>query len=369
MSPRPLTRWLLLLCWIVPTAANWSDVPPKLPLPPWEDAGCNATGAPDTLRIGDLVMALRQADPMPADAPADARVYVALLDRDSTWHWAAVAAADTQRARQEIIPALALATDWHLLSLRWDECAYLWALVHEPTHLYDRWEPLLLPFRQDFMTRRDSLVAGLAARLPDYTFKLADLRSFSTQRRNLGRGYSATPLSHHQFGLATDIHFVHRGRLLHQRAAYQPVGEHAAQLGLVWGGNFKGFPDPAHVQLFSNSAALVQKFPLLAFEFEPFRPYYTDRVRSKLLAGQDADVRDTQDLLITLNAYRRNRACACAADSAFVPPDVTTTQQQLQRVGYQPARDVLLVASRPARTFTVIHPTIGTRSFQLGYWN
>ena len=113
----------------------------------------------------------------------------------------------------------------------------------------------------------------------------------------------------------------------------------------------------------------MQKFPVLAFEFEPFRPYYTDRVRSKLLAGQDADVRDTQDLLVTLNAYRRNRACACAADSAFAPPDVTITQEQLQHVGYQPARDVLLVASQPARTFTVIHPRAGKRSFRLGYWN
>ena len=52
---------------------------------------------------------------------------------------------------------------------------------------------------------------------------------------------------------------------------YDQYGYKAKEIGLYWGGDFVGFPDPGHIQAFLNSASLIQKYPEVALEYEPFK--------------------------------------------------------------------------------------------------
>jgi hypothetical protein len=78
---------------------------------------------------------------------------------------------------------------------------------------------------------------------------------------------------------------------------------------MYWGGDFVGFPDPGHIQRFANSAALVAKYPMLAFEFEKYRDNYESIYRKNAMRLDL--VRDTEALLILLNRLKVGKVCAC----------------------------------------------------------
>jgi hypothetical protein len=106
------------------------------------------------------------------------------------------------------------------------------------------------------------------------------------------------------------------------------MGQEAKQLGMYWGGDFVGFPDPGHVQRMVNSAHLVTKFPELAFEFEKFRDHYQAVYRRN--AQHLELVRDTEALLITLNRLKEGTVCAC--QYAIMPQESTS---QIDFVGVE----------------------------------
>jgi peptidoglycan L-alanyl-D-glutamate endopeptidase CwlK len=324
--------------------------------PPWDDRGCDTTRRVTTLRLYDLAQPFYLLDTLQALLTAPPKVFAVIRDSTGHLHWTHVGGTSAG------VPG------WQRLPTDSTDRTYLWALADEPQYLYSRWEPLLDTARRSFLTRRDALLDSLRKRLPRYQIRvISDLRSANTQSKYLRRGSSSAAVSLHQFGLAADIGMFGRGRLVRNAGAYGVLGELAPAYGLVWGGNFVGFVDPPHIQAYYNSAAVVEAFPVLRFEFEPFRPHYLSKVRRFVADGRDDQVLDTAALLTRLNDLRRDQPCPCT-DSLRVPPTYPELGTQLARAGYQPGTDLLLVGDIPAQSMTLL---LGDRlrlTRRLGRW-
>lgn len=324
--------------------------------PSWEDLGCDTTRPVGTLRVVDLAQPFYLLDTLQVLLQTPPKVFVVVRDSTGQRHWAGVG-----------YPP-ALIPGWQRIPTDSTDRTYLWALSDEPEYLYSRWEALLDTARRAFLTRRDALLDSLRLRLPRYSIRvISDLRSASTQSRYLRRGSSSAAVSLHQFGLAADVGIFGRGRLVRNAGAYGVLGELSPHYGLVWGGDFVGFVDPPHVQAYTNSAAVVEAFPALNFEFEPFRPHYLGKVRRFVAQGREDQVLDTAALLSRLNDLRRNQPCTCA-DSMARPVPLGDIPQSLQSIGYQSGTDLLIVADLPSQTLMLV---LGERlrlTRRLGRW-
>jgi hypothetical protein len=194
----------------------------------------------------------------------------------------------------------------------------------------------------------------------------ADLRRANTQTGLLKAGKSASPLSHHQFGLASDVNIFKNGKRSQSFETYKKLDQ--SNNGLTWGGNFKGFVDPNHVQYFLNSAKMLETFPELRFEFEPFRQYYTNRIYKFIAAGKADKAQDTQDLLTTLNQLRENEPCTCDQVKFGQNSAAKAIEDQAQILGYQPNNDILIIGNINLQTMNLHLPANATISGRMGKW-
>ncbi len=185
---------------------------------------------------------------------------------------------------------------------------YLASLQQEYPALDSLWAPILHDEIQGFGLQKDSLqrLVNLLGWKMRYLQAARNLRRQQALKQS---GRSQVLLSFHNFNLAADLGLYVRRRYLRRSPRYIRVGGLAKQVGMFWGGDFVGFPDPGHVQRFANSAALVMKYPSLAFEFEKYRDHYESIYRKNAMRLDL--VRDTEALLIILNRLKVGKVCAC----------------------------------------------------------
>jgi hypothetical protein len=164
-----------------------------------------------------------------------------------------------------------------------------------------------------FAVQKDSLTQHILAKGWAMRYIQA-IRNLKRQQQLNASGRSQVLLSFHNFNLAADVGLYSRGRYMRRSSRYSLMGQEAKTLGLYWGGDFTGFPDPGHIQRLANSASLVRQYPLLAFEFEKYRDHY-ERIYA---TGRSENVQDTKQLLVTLNSLKLGQVCAC--QFAIIPP-------------------------------------------------
>ena len=140
---------------------------------------------------------------------------------------------------------------------------------------------------------------------------LQSARDLKRQQQLNRSGRSQVLLSFHNFGLAADVGLYSRKKYLKRSTRYSRLGQEAKSLGMFWGGDFVGFPDPGHVQRFANSAAFIEKYPFISFEFERYRDAYQRAYWKKQSVGREDLVKDTEALLISMNRQRIGGVCAC----------------------------------------------------------
>jgi hypothetical protein len=224
--------------------------------------------------------------------------------------------------------SLQLVIDGQLTTLRdTTSLRYLASLRADYPALDSIWAPVLHSEIMAFEVQKDSL----KIRLGHLGWKIRYLqavRNLERQRQLNRSGRSQVLLSFHNFNLAVDVGMYSRRRYLKRSPRYDRMGQEAKHLGMYWGGDFVGFPDPGHVQRMVNSAHLVTKFPELAFEFEKFRDHYQAVYRRN--AQHLELVRDTEALLITLNRLKEGTVCAC--QYAIMPQENTS---QIDFVGVE----------------------------------
>ncbi|MCY7350196.1 MAG: M15 family metallopeptidase [Cytophagaceae bacterium] len=331
----------------------------------WQPTGCDSTLVVDTLRAFDLAMPFYPDDTLAVDATAPVRVFAVVIDRLGKTRWAGLSVGIDEKPK---LDSAASPPGWERLLLTGIEQIYLRALVDQPEYLYQRWEPLLSGTRSQFLVKRDSLLDSLRRVFPNFTVRiLNDLRSAGTQARFLRRGSSNAPLSQHQFGLATDVGIVSKGKLLSGYSTYARIGRLSTHYGITWGGDFVGFVDPNHIQALHNSAAMVRQFPELRFEFEPYRRHYLRRVNLKISQGKEDEVQDTEELLEVLNQQRQRQPCLCDSALAERPVLLTPVQDQLKSTGYQPGTDILLMGDLTTQTITATRGA-ARLTYRLGKW-
>jgi peptidoglycan L-alanyl-D-glutamate endopeptidase CwlK len=166
-----------------------------------------------------------------------------------------------------------------------------------------------------FALQKDSLRTQVSALGWSMRY-LQAVRNLQRQQQLNRSGRSQVLLSFHNFNLAADVGLYSRRRYLRRSPRYLRMGQMAKSLGMFWGGDFVGFPDPGHLQRFKNSAALVSQYPVLAFEFEKYRDHYEAIYRRNV--DNIDKVLDTEALLIMLNRLKVGKVCAC--QKAILPP-------------------------------------------------
>jgi hypothetical protein len=190
---------------------------------------------------------------------------------------------------------------------------YLTSLDADYPALDSLWSGYLHAEIQAFASQKDSLLQRIHAKGWAMRY-VQSVRNLKRQQQLTASGRSQVLLSFHNFNLAADVGLYSRGRYLRRSTRYTKLGAEAKALGLFWGGDFVGFPDPGHVQRFQNSAILIRKYPFLAFEFEKYRDHY----EGIYAAGNPAMVLDTRALLVEMNSLKIGQACACQV--AVIPP-------------------------------------------------
>jgi hypothetical protein len=198
------------------------------------------------------------------------------------------------------------------------------------SELHEPWLNLLAAEIDSFQVKRDSLLTLVKS--PNKLKYTSNLRDKEEQLALQKKGYSKAFVSFHNFGLAADGSISRKGKALRGGDIYNQYGAKAKKIGLFWGGDFVGFPDPGHIQAFYNSAKLLQKYPALALEYEPFKNAYERNYFKKIDIGRADQVEDTRDLLNEMNLLRENKSCACskaipfpasAADISLKPNTIT----------------------------------------------
>jgi hypothetical protein len=187
--------------------------------------------------------------------------------------------------------------------------------TREVAELHQPWTDLLASEIDSFEVKRDSLIKRIHA---PYRLKYTSTTRNKKQQLALQKkGFSKAFISFHNFGLAADGAIARKGRHLRRGTIYDQYGKKAKEIGLFWGGDFVGFPDPGHIQAFLNSASLIQKYPEVALEYEPFKNAYERNYFKKVNLGREELVEDSRDLLIELNQLRENKPCACSQAIPF----------------------------------------------------
>lgn len=191
---------------------------------------------------------------------------------------------------------------------------YLASLQSNYPALDSIYAPVLQAETKAFAIQKDSLFK-LVSTIGWSMRYLQAVRNLQRQQQLRRSGRSQVFLSFHNFNLAADVGLYSRRRYLRRSPRYFRMGQMAKSLGIFWGGDFVGFPDPGHLQRFKNSAALIKQYPILAFEFEKYRDHY-EAIYQRNVAHLEK-VRDTEALLITLNRLKLGKVCAC--QKAIIP--------------------------------------------------
>jgi hypothetical protein len=210
---------------------------------------------------------------------------------------------------------------------------YALRLIHQHSEIASFWKHILQPEIESFAIKKDSLTNIFPPKPYRLRF-VSENRSLSKQVELQQKGKSKIRLSLHNFGLAADVGLYRKGRYVRRGEIYSRMGNKSKDLGLFWGGDFMGFPDPGHVQAFRNSAALIEKYPILGFEFEKFKVSYEKTYVKQFKAGRGALVEDTKSLLAQLNQLRMDQICACSA--AIMPSNDMETKSLLDGFLTQP---------------------------------
>jgi hypothetical protein len=229
---------------------------------------------------------------------------------------------------------------------------YLASLRLDYPALDSIWAPVLRSEIAAFEIQKDSLKQRIGQLGWSLRF-LQAVRNLKRQQELKNSGRSQVFLSFHNFNLAADVGLYARRRYLRRSPRYTRMGQEAKQLGMFWGGDFVGFPDPGHVQRFINSADFVSKYPDLAFEFERYRDHYQSIILKN--AKHLNLVRDTEALLNTLDRLKVGKVCAC--EIAIMPKETTSTS------------DYALVELNSEQNWVFIKPRQGNGYFYtLGRW-
>jgi peptidoglycan LD-endopeptidase CwlK len=244
------------------------------------------------------------------------------------------------------------------------------ALISPNPKLYERWWNVIKPHREYFWEKRSQLFEGLSIETPKYDYKIvSDFRQSDNQAKLLKAGKSASPLSQHQFGLAADVAIKQAKTYLKEFKTYKVMGVKAEEKGLYWGGNFKGFVDPGHIQLFENSAKLLSNLPELRFEFEPYKDFYYDRVEKMTNSGKEKSVEDSKELLQILEALNEGKLCKCNQSIGSDDIKFSLKNSKLLASIYEPKQDYLVEIDSKSRILAVISPTGKYLKHRIGTWN
>ncbi len=204
--------------------------------------------------------------------------------------------------------------------LSWSEKQMMGAMLYDEKYLYNRWESLLLDDRKLFLQKRDSILTILKASHPSAKV-ISDIRSLLAQKKYLKNNKTASPLSMHNFGFAADFAIFNGNKINNNFSLYKPLNQLTLHYKLTWGGNFVGFVDPGHVQLFKNGAAMLAKYPDLIFEFDPFYSKYESWYQKMIDWGKENKAQDTKEILLKLNLNRLDKACACSTIQSLKSTD------------------------------------------------
>lgn len=173
-------------------------------------------------------------------------------------------------------------------------------LIGKTPILHQYWDFYLDSTHQSFKLLSDSLLK-IFPKKPYKMRYVSEYRSLALQEQLLQKGKSKLPLSLHNFGFALDVGIYRKKKYLRKSPMYQHMGEKAKSIGLFWGGDFVGFPDPGHIQYYPNTAAFLEQFPLVGFEFLRYKGLFEDNYQSALEKGRINLVQDTKQLIDQLN--------------------------------------------------------------------
>ncbi|MDZ7899725.1 MAG: M15 family metallopeptidase [Arcicella sp.] len=324
----------------------------------WQNLDCDTTQTINNLSVYDIAQPFYNSDTLLHQKLIVKKVFVAIVDLEDSIKIGGVVAQNDERP--QIIGGSSI-------QFTWQEQEYLWALAAQPRYLYHRWEKLLMDERINFLTKRDSIHAVMK-NLSGSVKIISDLRSMANQQRYLQKNKTASPISMHNFGFAADFAIMRNNRISNNLSLYKPLDELTAQQGMTWGGNFVGFLDPGHIQLFKNGAEMLRKYPDLIFEFEPYRPQYNNWMNKMIGWGKEAKAGDTRELLVELNKYKKDKPCPCLKgeinNSDLKLKDI---QEKIQTLGYQQSTDLLLVGN--IKNYTLSLTSInGTINYGVGMW-
>ena len=332
----------------------------------WQDYSCDTTLIISELSVREVSQSFYLRDTLLKQNLSPQKVFVVIADSQGNLKIGGVAAQNQERPKGLIFPSIQLPNE--SISLSWQEQEYLWALASQPRYLYNRWEKLLSEERTNFLSKRDS-IHQVMKDLNGSVRIISDLRSMANQQRYLSSNKSASPISMHNFGFAADFAVMKNNKISNNLANYRPLNSLTAQYGMAWGGNFVGFVDPGHIQLFKNGAEMLRKYPDLIFEFEPYRHQYNSWMNKMIAWGKENKANDTKELLVELNKFKKEKPCSCLNLSANIPSNlIEKIKNQIKELGYQQDTDLLLVGDLTSKTISLISIN-GIISYPLGRWN
>jgi peptidoglycan LD-endopeptidase CwlK len=324
----------------------------------WQNLSCDTTQTVNNLTVYDIAQPFYFSDTLLHQKLTVQRVFVAIIDLQDSIKIGGVMAQNDERP--QIIGGSSI-------QFTWQEQEYLWALATQPHYLYTRWEKLLIEERINFLAKRDSIHAVMK-NLSGSVKIISDLRSMANQQRYLQKNKTASPISMHNFGFAADFAIMRNNKISNNLSLYSPLNELTAQQGMTWGGNFVGFLDPGHIQLFKNGAEMLRKYPDLIFEFEPYRPQYNAWMNKMINWGKEAKAGDTKELLVELNKYKKDKPCPCLDGKINIQNSrLNEIQDKVMSLGYQQNTDLLLIGDTKRQTLSLTS-TNGTIIYEIGLW-
>ncbi len=331
----------------------------------WQDYSCDTTLKVNELSVREVAQSFYLKDTLLKQNLLPQKVFIVIADPQGNLKIGGVTAQNQDRPQALIFPSIQLPDE--AISLSWQEQEYLWALATQPRYLYNRWEKLLSEERTNFLAKRDS-IHQVMKDLNGSVKIISDLRSMANQQKYLGSNKTASPISMHNFGFAADFAVMRNNKISNNLSHYSPLNNLTAQYGMTWGGNFVGFLDPGHIQLFKNGAEMLRKYPDLIFEFEPYRYQYNAWMNKMIAWGKEDKAGDTKELLVELNKYKKDRPCSCWNLTINVPSNlIVKVKNKMQTSGYQQNTDLILVGDLASQTVSLV--TInGIITYPLGRW-
>jgi peptidoglycan L-alanyl-D-glutamate endopeptidase CwlK len=335
----------------------------------WQDLTCDSTATATTLNVYALTQPFYLSDTLLKQKWIPEKVFVAMVGIDGNMKIAGVTASNEDRPTTLNLTFTPIAPPKtaEILSLTWQEQEYLWALATQPRYLYTRWEKLLAEDRNLFLAKRDSIKMVMNDNGNGVKI-ISDLRSIANQQKYLGSNKTTTPISMHNFGLAADFAIFRRGRISNNLSLYKPLDNLTKASGMTWGGNFVGFIDSGHIQLFKNGAELIRKYPALVYEFEPYRIQYNAWMSKMINWGKEEKAGDTKELLVELNKLKKDNVCACTLATAKTPSEIINTiKTVLSEPQYLAETDLLIIGDLASQTVSLVTPK-GVITYPLGIW-